>query len=144
MILISHRGNLSGPILERENSPSYIDEAISASFDVEVDVWYKDKCWYLGHDLPEYKIDIKWLLDREPKLWIHCKNIESLIEVKKYCLHYFWHENDTFTLTSKNYIWAYPRKNIIKESIVLLPELYNNDLDNSKGVCSDYIKKYKR
>lgn len=143
MILISHRGNLNGKS-DDENKPEYIDFAISEGFDVEVDVWFNSGDWYLGHDLPEYKINIKWLLDREPKLWIHCKNIESLIVVKKYCLHYFWYENDTYTLTSKNYIWAYPRKNIIKESIVLLPELYNNDLNNSKGVCSDYIKKYKR
>lgn len=143
MILISHRGNLLGPIPEEENTPIYIDKAISEGFDVEIDVWFKDKTWYLGHDFPNYKIEISWLLEREPKLWIHCKNLESLIEVKNYCLHYFWHENDEFTLTSKNYIWAYPRKSPIKKSIVLLPEIFQNDITGCKGVCSDYVNNYK-
>lgn len=143
MILISHRGNLLGPIPEEENTPIYIDKAISEGFDVEIDVWFKDKTWYLGHDYPTYKIEISWLLEREPKLWIHCKNLESLIEIKNYCLHYFWHENDEFTLTSKNYIWAFPRKSPIKKSIVLLPEIHQNDITGCKGVCSDYVNNYK-
>ena len=39
MILISHRGNIDGKIVERENHPDYIDKAISEEFDVEIDVW---------------------------------------------------------------------------------------------------------
>ncbi len=39
MKYISHRGNLTGINLERENSPDYIMEAVTADFDVEVDVW---------------------------------------------------------------------------------------------------------
>ena len=39
--LYSHRGNLFGPIPERENKPDYIDEAISAGFNVEIDIWLK-------------------------------------------------------------------------------------------------------
>ncbi len=144
MILISHRGNVDGPIESRENSPNYIMEAIGLGFDVEVDVWYRDNSWYLGHDYPKYNIDITWLLERESKLWIHCKNVESLIEIKNYCLHYFWHESDEFTLTSKNYIWAYPREIPIKKSIVLLPEINQNIVDGCKGVCSDYVNKYKQ
>lgn len=143
MILISHRGNIDGPNEVRENSPYYIMEAIAMGFDVEIDVWFKDNTWYLGHDYPTYKVEINWLLERESKLWVHCKNLESLLEIKKYCLHYFWHENDEFTLTSKNYIWAFPRKNPIKKSIVLLPEINQNDVSGCKGVCSDYINNYK-
>jgi len=143
MILISHRGNIDGPNQKRENSPEYIMEALSSGFDVEIDVWYKEKEWFLGHDNPNYKIEINWLLERESKLWIHCKNLESLVEIKNYCLHYFWHENDEFTLTSKNYIWAYPRKIPIKKSIVLLPELFLNDVKGCKGICSDFVNNYK-
>ena len=40
MKLISHRGNLSGPIPESENNPSYITNAINKGFDVEVDFWF--------------------------------------------------------------------------------------------------------
>ena len=37
MILISHRGNIDGKIVERENHPEYIDEAIALGYDVEID-----------------------------------------------------------------------------------------------------------
>jgi hypothetical protein len=49
MILVSHRGNISGPNKERENSPQYIQEALDLKYDVEVDVWVNDEIW-LGHD----------------------------------------------------------------------------------------------
>ena len=58
MILISHRGNLSGPNPNRENSKEYILEALDKGYSVEIDVWLvKDKI-YLGHDNPEYEINI--------------------------------------------------------------------------------------
>jgi len=38
MILISHRGNINGQNLEKENSPDYVLEALSKNYDVEVDV----------------------------------------------------------------------------------------------------------
>ena len=42
MILISHRGNIDGRIPEKENHPNYIDAAIKAGYDVEVDLWEID------------------------------------------------------------------------------------------------------
>ena len=38
MILISHRGNTNGKNINRENTKSYIDEAIAKGFDVEIDI----------------------------------------------------------------------------------------------------------
>ena len=40
MILIAHRGNISGIDDARENSPKYISEALNIGYDVEVDVWH--------------------------------------------------------------------------------------------------------
>jgi hypothetical protein len=82
-ILISHRGNLNGKIVERENHPDYIDEAINLGYDVEIDIWVVDGYIFLGHDYPDYKIDIGWLTDRLDKLWIHCKNIEAILYCRK-------------------------------------------------------------
>lgn len=143
MKLISHRGNLSGPNKDRENHPDYIDEAIKLGFDVEIDVWMVEGVLNLGHDEPQYGITQQWLNDRYDKLWIHCKNIEaiewfSLIEG----LNYFWHEEDTVTLTSQNYIWAYPGKQPIKNSIAVMPEIYKDNTKDCLGICSDYIKNY--
>lgn len=144
MILISHRGNLDGKNILMENSPSYIDIAISKGYDVEVDVWYINDNFLLGHDKPQYNVNIKWFEDRINKLWIHCKNTESLVVFRELDsnFNYFWHENDTLTLTSLNYIWAFPGKQPIKKSIAVMPEIYNDTLVNCLGICSDKISEY--
>ena len=36
MKLISHRGNIRGPVPGRENAPSYIDCALGNGYDVEI------------------------------------------------------------------------------------------------------------
>jgi hypothetical protein len=143
MIYISHRGNIDGKKPHLENHPEYIDEAISLGYDVEIDLWWVDNKTYLGHDKPQYEIDNKWLDIRADRLWIHCKNIESLNWTRSTILHYFWHEEDTLTLTSKQYIWVYPGKQPIIGSIAVMPEIHNDDTSKCLGICSDYIQKYK-
>jgi hypothetical protein len=144
MILISHRGNINGPISKMENRPEYVDEAIRLGYEVEIDMWWIDGRIYLGHDEPQYEVSDEWLGDRVNKLWIHCKNTELLSWIKSTLLHYFWHENDTITLTSKNYIWAYPGKQPIRNSIAVMPELNNDNILQCIGICSDYIENYKK
>ena len=58
-------------------------------------------------------------------------------------LHYFWHETDTITITSRGYIWAYPGKQPIQNSIAVMPELHNESVEHCLGVCSDFIKSFK-
>jgi hypothetical protein len=145
MILISHRGNLKGPSDIHENEPSYINNAISSGYDVEVDVWFINGNLFLGHDNPQYFVDFRWFRDRISNLWIHCKNIESLNFFRecRYEFNYFWHENDTVTLTSLKHIWAYPGKQPIEKSISVMPEINNDDITKCIGICSDYIENYK-
>jgi hypothetical protein len=140
MFLISHRGNLNGPNPVLENNPDYIINTLNLGFDVEIDVWFNNGDFYLGHDTPQYKINYNFLTN--DRLWCHAKNIESLVEMKKYSIHYFWHETDTVTLTSKNYIWAFPTITPIENSIIVMPEIHNVEIKKCKGICSDYIKKY--
>jgi hypothetical protein len=144
MILISHRGNINGKKEELENKPQYIDESLSLGYDVEVDVWFIDGIFYLGHDNPQYGISLDWLYERKDKLWVHCKNVESIekFNTLNENYNYFWHQEDTVTLTSKNFIWAYPGKQPIKNSISVLPELFNDNTSVCIGICSDYIQNY--
>jgi hypothetical protein len=145
MLLISHRGNLNGPNPEKENSIPYIEEAISLGYDVEIDLWLVDEDLFLGHDSPQYKINLDWIITRKDLLWVHCKNIkaiEYLNGLEKNGINYFWHQSDEVTLTSMGFIWAYPGKQPISKSIAVLPELNNNeDLLSCYGVCSDYVKR---
>jgi len=60
MILISHRGNLDGPDLFSENSPEKIDHVKSLSIPVEIDLRYHNNGLYLGHDEPQYQINIDY------------------------------------------------------------------------------------
>lgn len=144
MILISHRGNIGSKIPELENKPSYIDDAIKLGFDVEIDVWVVEGILLLGHDEPQYNVTQQWINERFDKLWIHCKNIEAMEWFNMIDgFNYFWHGEDIVTLTSQGVIWAYPGKQPIKGSIAVMPEIYNDNLDNCIGICSDYINSYK-
>lgn len=143
--LISHRGNINGKIVERENHPDYIDEAIASGYDVEIDVWMVDNEFFLGHDEPQYKVIYNWLATRYEKLWIHCKNVDAIDWFNQNGFNYFWHQNDDYTLTSKNIIWVYPGQKLTANSICVLPEINNLDkyiLNECLGVCSDYISRF--
>ena len=61
MILISHRGNLTGPNKKWENNPEYIRKALDDGYNVEIDVWYENSTFYLGHDEPTHKINVNFL-----------------------------------------------------------------------------------
>lgn len=150
MKIIAHRANLNGPNLLRENSPEYIEEALFQGFDVEIDVSYdnKDKCFYLGHDEPQYVVSLYWLSQYRENLWVHCKNLEALFEFSKTAFNYFWHQNDDYTLTSKNNIWSYPGKIYTSNTVIVMPEWDNQNWDTLKyvncyGICTDYPEKLK-
>ena len=146
MILISHRGNLSGPNPERENRPDYLLSAIQAGFDVEIDVWFIDDKFYLGHDDPRHEVDSEFLKDNN--FWCHAKNINALYEMLKFEeIHCFWHQNDDAALTSRGYIWTYPGKELTSHSIVVMPEKYlekwwRYKFMETAGICSDFIERY--
>ena len=141
MIYISHRGNLTGKSLKDENNPDYIMKAIESGFDVEIDVWFKNIIFYLGHDKPSFEVDTKFL--KNSRFWCHAKNINALSELERINCHYFWHQEDDFTLTSKGIIWTYPGKYLTNKSICVLPEKTNVKEFDCLGICSDLIENYK-
>lgn len=153
MRIIAHRGNLDGPKPLLENSPEYIDEAIQSGFDVEIDVRCEDHHFYLGHDNSQYYVPMLWLYQRRNNLWIHCKDLKSLdvFSNSPVDFHYFWHENDRYTLTSRGIGWVYPGMVPYNNSIIVLPEsskFYDHDegkyhIINSKGICTDFSNKYR-
>jgi hypothetical protein len=149
MKLIAHRGNVDGIQIEYENKPDYIEHALSLGFDCEIDVKVKEGKLFLGHDEPQYELNIDWLEKYHTKLWLHCKDIEVIekfhqLDSRGGYLHYFWHEHDTLTITNRGYLWVYPGKQPIANSIAVLPELNNDDVSKCYGVCSDYLIRYKK
>jgi hypothetical protein len=149
MLLISHRGNISGPQPDFENNPRFILDAMNKGYDVEVDLRFKEGELYLGHDFAEHRINYDFLELNSHKLWVHCKDALSL----SFCMNFqkinfFWHQEDDYTLTSKNIVWAYPGQLPVSEyTIMVMPEVVSWSVQEvydmqPYGVCSDYVFKY--
>lgn len=138
MKLISHKGNLRGPDPTNENHPDQILKVLKQNYDVEIDVWYVGKKFYLGHDSPLYQIKYDFLINKA--LWIHTKNIQALEKLHEQT-NCFFHDKDNAVLTSFNYIWVYPGKPLVKNCVALL---FNNeyrirDLKKCYAICTDNI-----
>jgi hypothetical protein len=141
MKIISHRGNLNGPNPSTENSIPAINVALYHGLDVEIDVWFKNDKWYLGHDKPKYIIDESFLENK--RLWCHAKNLNAFnLMLKNKKINCFWHQNDDFALTSKGYIWTYPTKDTRDNSIVVLRSKKDKIPKKCFGICSDFPLKY--
>lgn len=146
MILIAHRGNTHGRREQLENSPNYILQAIQAGFEVEIDVWFKDGKFKLGHDEPTYDFPFVLLENFYKSLWIHCKDVESfskLNEIDKIGtkFNYFFHDVDRGVLTSQGYIWSIEP---LDRGILVMPESTGNQPSPlTIGICSDYVSNYR-
>ena len=142
MILIAHRGNINGRNPERENTISYIEEALKAGYHCEIDVLKFDGTqFYLGHDEPQEAVSIEWLISNN--LWCHAKTYNALEAMTVLGIHCFYHKNDEYTMTSRGWIWAYPGQPGGKYTIAVHPEeLHPGDVMKFAGVCSDHVSKF--
>jgi hypothetical protein len=145
MILIAHRGLFEGPNENLENTPEQIVTALYEGYHAEIDVWYEDGTWWLGHDAPQYETTYDFL--SQDGLWIHCKNMEA---ASKLALdptkHIFYHNTDALTLTSKSILWTYPGQQLFGNSIWVQPEWERGWEDhvtktNCFGICSKHVQK---
>lgn len=148
MILISHRGNINGSDTTLENTVTYINKALELGYHVEIDVRGMNGKLFLGHDELQEETSGNFLSN--DKFWVHAKNTEAvklLIDwnnISSNKIHWFWHQNDDLTLTSLNYIWTYPGKQIIEGSIAVMPELFPDwNIEKAGGICSDHISLFK-
>ena len=139
MKIISHRGNVRGPIPDRENRPSYIDCAIGNGYDVEIDVRLIAGQLWLGHDEPQYKVEHSWLQPRKEYLWIHCKDLAAAKECWEY--QSFCHTSDPYTYTSTGKIWLHDLSMKIDNNVII-PLIDDIEYSSLKGqpyaICTDY------
>ena len=139
MKIISHRGNIRGPISQKENRPTYIDCAIGNGYDVEIDLRSIDGELWLGHDVPQYKVEHSWLQPRKEYLWIHCKDIAAAKECWEY--QSFCHMGDPYTYTSTGKIWLHDLSMKIDNNVII-PLIDDIEYSPLKGqpyaICTDY------
>ena len=152
MIIISHRGLINGPNKKIENSFTELKKNIEKykSLIFELDIWLKNNDLFLGHDFPDKRIAIENLIPLKEKIIIHIKFIDNnskeiLEQIFYNKFHYFCHQDDAFTITSKGWPWIHPNYGLKRNSICVLPENFT-DLSklttlqdkNLLGVCTDY------
>jgi hypothetical protein len=133
VLIISHRGNINGPDKTNENRPEHILKVLEFC-NVEVDAWYVNEKWFLGHDEPVYEVDFCFF---RKGMWVHCKNIDAVTKLAKTDINWFWHESDKVVLTNHKYFWCFPGI-YIKQGITV--EFgYNKNLPKDiLGICTDY------
>ena len=74
MIYIAHRGLIDGPDVNLENRPQQIEQSLNQGYHCEVDVWYVNDKWFLGHDRPDYEVPYEFLEQYGYKFyWVVCK-----------------------------------------------------------------------
>ena len=143
MHLIAHKGLLHGPNPDIENSPDQVEYALSGGYGVKVDVWLIEQQWFLGQLRPVYKVPSTFI--RQSGLWLQCRNYAALDGVARMSRrNYFWHDADSYTLTSKGFIWAFPSQPISELAICVMPEWEDETFSNigditCAGFCSEYI-----
>lgn len=141
MKIIAHRGNLYGPSSNSENKQHSIETAICHGFDCEIDVWYINGSYYLGHDYPENPVSFDFLEKYSTFLWIHCKHIDALVQLKDK-FNCFYHDKDLYTLTSKGFIWGNINSPCNSVAIQVMPEKSGTFSTDCCGICTDYPFRY--
>ena len=143
MKIIAHRGLTNGKDPKLENKPDTIRKALDAGFDVEVDIWFENNKFLLGHDngvdaLPD------WILNDE-RIWFHAKNIDALKEMLRLKKRVFYHTEEPVVLTSYGDMWCYPGK-AIPGGYCVMPELGwepdNKIPEGVLGICTNYPFRY--
>lgn len=158
MRIISHRGNLTGREPEKENTVEAIEKALSLGYDVEIDMWYSEGSYWLGHDGPDRKFDLNKLYEwcKKGNVYLHCKNPTAIqMFIKEKARHIsnvypFFHDKDPCILLDDNVIWVHPTavkdfQKIPENCIAVLPNcksllILSDDIVLTKffGVCTDY------
>lgn len=147
MKIIAHRANINGPSSKNENTIYNIEKCIKLGYDVEIDIRLIKGKFYLGHDNATQMIGEKELNNIKEHSWIHCKNLEAITFFSNTStkFNYFWHENDSYTLTSKGYIWAYPGQKLSISCVCVMPEVKHSRKEFSylrekqiAGICTDF------
>jgi 3-deoxy-D-manno-octulosonate 8-phosphate phosphatase (KDO 8-P phosphatase) len=123
---------LNGSIPSSENNPDYILEA-TKKYSVEVDAWFKDGDYYLGHEKPVHKIDKLFLFS--DSIITHCKNIECLHQLRGYSMvEAFYQVNDEVSITTAG-------RFIYHSSVI--PTIYkSNDIVVNLGKPDNYLSNF--
>ena len=143
MQIIAHRGNLTGPNPETENTHTTIERCLDTDLDIEIDVRWHEHALWLGHDIPKEPVALPYLEARMHRLWVHAKDLLAAEFLFTTNLHWFWNETDVMALTSKTIPWC--RQHVyIHNGITMVDGLDMEYMGHTLlGICTDYPNKHR-
>ena len=149
---LCHRGNYETKFVPDENRPDIVDRRIRDGYGVELDLWFRDERYWLGHDEPQYQISFEWLLYNLSKKYIHCKDGPTFEHMllrcgrEGYSPNLFYHTNEDYALTTRGDVICHPGKALLEGSINMMPEMGSakpkEEREKAFAVCSDAIRNW--
>lgn len=139
---IAHRALVNGPDKRLENDIATIVHRCSNGLYSEIDIWYVNSKWYIGHDSPEEEIALEYLIS--PYLFIHAKNVDAFHELQIISnshglnLRIFYHTEEHYALTTRGETIIYPGLPEKDGWLYMMPERTKLTLQSSGMICSDY------
>jgi hypothetical protein len=133
---------VNGPDKRLENDIATIVHRCSNGLYSEIDIWYVNSKWYIGHDSPEQEITLEYLMS--PYLFIHAKNVEAFHELQQLSdahglnLRIFYHTEEHYALTTRGETIIYPGLPEKEGWLYMMPERTELTLKSSGMICSDY------
>jgi len=139
---IAHRGLLSGPDNNSENSMTTITEWCRQGRASEIDIWWHREAFWIGHDEPREPVSAVFL--RSEYLWIHAKNPEGFYHLQKlsnergWGLRIFYHTDEDYVLTTTGDTIIYPGLPDTEGWTYMMPETAHVIPTVAAKICSDY------
>lgn len=154
MIFISYRGVYDGNNFEDENTPNQIGKAMSAGYNVMIDVWKVDDKFYLGNEQPLTEVTAKYLQNK--RFWLNARNAEmqTYLTIQPHSLYpnYFWFPYmppPPYVEASNGKLITPGTVPINNSSVVYLPEISDTGLFSTVklkcfGITSSYLSFIRR
>ena len=147
MRFIAHRGNIEGRNPDRENTISYIEEALALDLDVEIDVTLSEGQYYLGHDELGEVIPTESLNNH--RIWCHAKTLETLRSLAPLPqVNVFFQTTEQIVLTSKGFFWNHSdvMSGFGPKDVGVMLDYHEQFMTANPGLhalCSDHALTYK-
>jgi hypothetical protein len=139
---IAHRGLIDGPNHENENSITTITEWCRQGRASEIDIWWHNEAFWIGHDKPREQVSPEFL--HSEYLWIHAKNPSGLYHLQKlsnekgWGLRIFYHTDEDYVLTTTGDTIIYPGLPDMEGWTYMMPEAEHVIPTVAAKICSDY------
>ena len=142
-IIIAHLGNISGRQPEKENQLKYLQAALDAGYHICAEVVFQNGAFLLPSVVGLQYAPPAFF--SKHRVWSRCHDADTLDALCNIGAHAFIAAESAATLTSHQFIWTLPPRELSPRSIAVYPELTDPDwLDNYEpaGLCSNEPSSY--